>query len=912
MRKVVIGSMIHIPAERLLDSAVRELAQELTVNNPEAKNSAFFGGNFKRASIPDKLTFFIMDRKNKIVSIPRNMSHDLFDASEIEYDLTYGDNIGSGVGDLFQLRPDQEKFYEKELKSLIGVNVYNIYNNINTKTPTSDFLLNMECGAGKCHGKGTEILMYDGSIKKVEDIKIGDLLMGDDSTPRTVLSLARGREEMFEVTQKAGLPYTINKSHILSLQLREWGAKTGTKRSKASKKRFGEITNISCAEYLELPKTRKKWLYGYSKPAYYDYRNINIDPYFLGLWLGDGNSRLATLTTDFRDTELISYYYEIAKFYGLDIRIEPNKNKSDNYHIVGKRGAGNPIKKILQQYNLIQNKHIPNDYLINSYDVRMRLLAGIIDTDGSVSKKGYEIIQKRLNLIEDIERLCWSLGFKTSRSTKLIKGREYHRLLIKGNNLCDVPVRLPRKKLAEREINKDASITGISLRSLGEGDYYGFTLDGNHLYQLKDGTVTHNTVMSLFVSNCYKLRTLVGVTTTEIGGQFINTVQDLFPNWTVGFYDSAKPNKIYDITVSTYSMLSNLPAEFFDNFGHFVMDEYHRVGADTYQTILCKARCAFRTVLTATFRRKDGLDKILAHHIGDEKIMPRTSKKATVRACYTGVSIYENDFRNHDKISSVAFKPDGVKSKNPFLDCYVNVCVKDRYRKIAHEGMVVDIQVNDTNTDAIISILSDRDGQKDFKVSEGYTFHKLTTLSASSIDSYIITNEKRNRQAENLIYNRLNAGRKILVLSKRKEQLFKLYYRLKRAGVNVGIVISRKSIEYREFCKKMDIKPNDYAKKVLTTCDVILGIDKLAEEGLDIPRVSSLIYLHGIKDIEQSIGRVTRAMEGKPDPEAFYFVDEINISKNTWAIASKQFKKLEHKIGKNINFDSNNNLIDNG
>ena len=54
-------------------------------------------------------------------------------------------------------------------------------------------------GMGKCLGKGTKVLMYDGSLKKVEDIEVGDLLMGDDSTPRTVLSLARGREKMYWV-----------------------------------------------------------------------------------------------------------------------------------------------------------------------------------------------------------------------------------------------------------------------------------------------------------------------------------------------------------------------------------------------------------------------------------------------------------------------------------------------------------------------------------------------------------------------------------------------------------------------------------------------------------------------------------------------------------------------------------------
>ena len=60
-------------------------------------------------------------------------------------------------------------------------------------------LLDLHTGFGKCLGKDTPVLMYDGFIKLVQNIKINDLLMGDDSAPRTVLSLARGREIMYKI-----------------------------------------------------------------------------------------------------------------------------------------------------------------------------------------------------------------------------------------------------------------------------------------------------------------------------------------------------------------------------------------------------------------------------------------------------------------------------------------------------------------------------------------------------------------------------------------------------------------------------------------------------------------------------------------------------------------------------------------
>jgi len=68
-----------------------------------------------------------------------------------------------------------------------------------------------EPSAGKCFGLGTEIYMYDGSTKKVEDIIVGDQLMGIDSTPRTVLSLANGREQMYWIRQHNSIDYRVIK-----------------------------------------------------------------------------------------------------------------------------------------------------------------------------------------------------------------------------------------------------------------------------------------------------------------------------------------------------------------------------------------------------------------------------------------------------------------------------------------------------------------------------------------------------------------------------------------------------------------------------------------------------------------------------------------------------------------------------
>ena len=68
-----------------------------------------------------------------------------------------------------------------------------------------------------CHAKGTPILMYDGTTKNVEDIGLGDLLMGDDGTPRKVLRHHRGKDTMFRIIPKKGESFIVNGGHILSL-----------------------------------------------------------------------------------------------------------------------------------------------------------------------------------------------------------------------------------------------------------------------------------------------------------------------------------------------------------------------------------------------------------------------------------------------------------------------------------------------------------------------------------------------------------------------------------------------------------------------------------------------------------------------------------------------------------------------
>ena len=235
------------------------------------------------------------------------------------------------------------------------------------------------------------------------------------------------------------------------------------------------------------------------------WRKTKIEPYFLGLWLGDGSKENVKITT--ADIEVIEYIKSYSKRLGLQVTKYNGKNRCSDYSITnGKIICGRikfSLQKLLRNEALINNKHIPNNYLINSKKNRLELLAGLIDSNGYYSKKykGYEITQKNQNLAKQIKFLCDSLGFRTSLISKkaTIKSigyeSEVYRIRFSGGNNM-IPTKIKRKKTQKIVSN---SQTGIKIEYDKVDDYYGFEIDGNKLFLLEDMTVTHNTAFMLNV-----------------------------------------------------------------------------------------------------------------------------------------------------------------------------------------------------------------------------------------------------------------------------------------------------------------------------------------------------------------------------------------------------------------------------
>lgn len=346
-------------------------------------------------------------------------------------------------------------------------------------------------GMGKCLGKGTKVVMFDGTLRKVEDVRPGDVLMGDDSTPRRVRSIARGRENMYWIRQNHGMDYRVNESHILSL-----------KRSRTEgKHRQGDILNITVRDYLTKSDKFKSNYKGYKVGIEMPEKALPVDPYFLGLWLGDGHTYSSRISTT--DPEVVDYLNEYAGSLNLSVSSYIQPGKCPAYAITkGSRGGQYfySLQNELRALNLLENKHIPSDYLLNSRANRLTLLAGLIDSDGHYLEQsnGYEITTRYLDFAQQIKYLCDTLGFRTSLNAKkaTIRSRgfesEVYRIRIYGN-IDTVPVRIERKKARSWSSPVDWQVTGIQVEFDKVDEYYGFEIDGNRLFLLEDMTVTHNT-----------------------------------------------------------------------------------------------------------------------------------------------------------------------------------------------------------------------------------------------------------------------------------------------------------------------------------------------------------------------------------------------------------------------------------
>jgi len=332
---------------------------------------------------------------------------------------------------------------------------------------------------GKCFGKGTKVLMYDGNLKEVEKLELGDLLMGPDSCPRKILELHSGIDKLYNIIPRNGIIQTVNSKHDIYTYSQVKGHE-GYKL-------------LTPEAFINLNETTKRYYNLEKVSVNFKEKELLLDPYFLGLWLGDGSLRKSELTT--ADFEIITYLQEFCNSNNLRLNLLTKKHKNNKAKECIISGRFGYLRKLLKEIKVFDHKHIPFEYLNNSTENRLKLLAGLVDTDGYYDKKykRIEIVQKSKRLTDDIVYLCRSLGFKTTVNKKYLKEYGVYYRIFLFNDLHRIPTLIKRKQAeiyVKQQLNSFHSKFTIEYKGIGE--YYGFTVDKDNLFLLEDFTICHN------------------------------------------------------------------------------------------------------------------------------------------------------------------------------------------------------------------------------------------------------------------------------------------------------------------------------------------------------------------------------------------------------------------------------------
>lgn len=584
-------------------------------------------------------SFKVYNETSKKIYIPRCFGIQNYGIPD-EYKIPNGDNINiSFNGEL--------RDYQKEI-------IYTYLNNKNennlNESPIG--LLEIPCGRGKCLGKDTPILMYDCSIKKVQDIKIGDKIMGDDSTPRTVKSLARGVETMYKIYTDSE-HYIVNESHILSLKTKN-----------------NVVVDIPLIDYISNKYNEK--LYGYRV-------SINLNDKHLN------------------DPNIISLTPEKAYNHGWDSLIY-DKSVSTKY---------------IDTYN--KNNIINRNYIKTSTKTRIQLIVGILDSNFYNQKRiniqdyhysnideynkninYFNIVNISNQLAEDILYIARSIGWNGIKNKITQNINNKYSLLNDIDVLYNVELYLPNyediysiqflKKNKRKEwfeesyknnIKNELSIYNIYVEKIGLDNYYGFEIDGNRRFVLGDFSVTHNTVIALNIISKLQTKTLVVVHKGFLLNQWVERIEQFLPGARIGKIQGQTidiENK--DIVIGMIQSLSmkEYPKRMFSSFGLTIVDECHHISSEVFSRTLQKIVTRCMLGLSATMERKDGLTPVFKMFLGD--IVYSEKRENNDSVLVKGIEYVSNnedfeetiyDYRGNPAFSSMITKICNYNHRSEFI-----------------------------------------------------------------------------------------------------------------------------------------------------------------------------------------------------------------------------------------------------
>ena len=373
--------------------------------------------------------------------------------------------------------PENEKFFEPRYNILVGYVHYlqELECNPNFRT----LIFNAPSGYGKLLANDTPILTKDG-WKKHGDLKVGDYVISPNGNFIRVNIVHPKRLANVKVTFEDGEEILCHNQH-------EWCVY-----DRLARKVKTRVETTYLMQHLYEKDGRNRFYIPLREMIIGEKKDLPLDPYTYGVWLGDGSTNQAKITQNINDTIIFNYIpYEISNIY---------KGASDNVNTYSFKGLCKDLNKLgLCHQNITVEKYINDMYLTASIEQRLELLAGIIDTDGHLDKKKqrYIITTCGEKLKNDIVSLISTFGWRTSVtvvhpqvSTSGIKGNK-DTYYIGFNPTTKIPCKLERKQNTKLHKQKRIGISKIELINPIEGNC--ITVDGGLYLAGKTLKTTHNT-----------------------------------------------------------------------------------------------------------------------------------------------------------------------------------------------------------------------------------------------------------------------------------------------------------------------------------------------------------------------------------------------------------------------------------
>ena len=416
------------------------------------------------------------------------------------------------------------------------------------ESPDKEFVvINVPPGAGKALALDTPIPTPNG-WSTMKDLQVGDEVFGDDGKPCRVVAKSEVfyGHDCYEVRADDGTSVIADANHLWPVRLGGHGTYghrlKGAEQKRGPKPRSSDGINNYTTEFLAKPRGKRPQL-PVTAPLDLPDADLPIDPYTLGVWLGDGHSAGQRVTCHPDDQPHIRANIEQAGYTTNDCG-----RMAFSISGAAKWSRDNLVGR-LRAASLLGNKHIPEVYFRASAAQRLALLQGLIDTDGYVDPRGnIEFCSTNRRLADGVRQLVHSLGVKASlgmgRAT--VNGKDCGEKYRVHFFMADA-ARLPRK--AERSRNgKRTPHRYLTVTPVESVPTQCIQVDSpNHRYLAGEGMmVTHNSTLFTFhivvwlICRNRAIRIMIGSATERTASMYGRRIRTALERTTPMKNDSAK------------------------------------------------------------------------------------------------------------------------------------------------------------------------------------------------------------------------------------------------------------------------------------------------------------------------------------------------------------------------------------